>query len=266
MLGKSLVCRDGDPGRKGGDMSGLRSLGRRTAIRRIALAGVFCLLLAFVWGWLPDGAQAAGQKPAKLAKPPAANCANLTAAAVFRDDPGDGLKSDNQQIYYEDYLDGYYGSPSEYHGWEDSLVCLMENDDWDFIMGTTSTKYELNGFNRMVTLDFGTQTVPFASCMTYEVLIRADYITNISGGPVDRRLIVWFTANRVDYKLYFDDNDDDTDMVQVTVTGTAPNRIWTVVSNGYGRLEGPRKVGIVGYFYMPFQIAIYETDKPKTCL
>jgi hypothetical protein len=245
-------------------MSGLRSLGRRTAVRRIALAGVFCLLLAFVWGLLPDGALAAGQKaakPAKPGKPPAANCANLTAAAVFRDAVGDGLKSDDQQIY-----EGYYGSPSEYHGWEDSLVCLMENDDWDFIMGTTSTKYELNGFNRMVTLDFGTQPVPFESCMTYEVLIRADYITNIEGGdPVDRRLIVWFTANRIDYKLYFDDGDG-TNEVQVTVTGETGHRIWTIVSDGYGRLEGPRRVGIVGYFYMPFQITICETDNPKTCL
>jgi hypothetical protein len=246
-------------------MSGLRSLGRRTAIRRIALAGVFCLLLAFVWGLLPDGAQAAGQKPAKLAKPPATNCYNLTAAAVFRDDPGDGLRSDGQQIYYENYFDGYYGSPSEYHGWEDSLVCLMEDYDWDFIMGTTSTKYELNGYNRMVMLDFGTQAVPFASCAPYEVLIRADYITNMEGGPLAKRLIVWFTANRVDYKLYFDDGDE-TDQVQVTVTGTAPNRVWTIESDGYGRLEGPRKVGIVGYFHMPFQITIYETDKPKTCL
>jgi hypothetical protein len=248
-------------------MSALRSLGRRTAIGRIALAGVFCLLLAFVWGLLPDGALAAGQKPAKPGKPPAANCANLTAAAVFRDDPGDGLRSDGQVIYYEGYFDGYYGSPSEYHGWEDSLVCLMENDDWDFIMGTTSTKYELNGFNRMVTLDFGAQPVPFASCAPYEVLIRADYITNIEGGDtVDRRLIVWFTVGRIDYKLYFDDNDDDTNMVQVSVTGDPPNRVWTIVSDGYGRLEGPRKVGFVGYFHMPFQITIHETDKPKTCL
>ncbi len=249
-------------------MSGLRSLGRRTAIRRIALAGVFCLLLAFVWGLLPDGALSAGQKPAKPGKPPAAKCANLTAAAVFRDGPGDGLKSDGLGLYPNPLdPDYYFGSPFEYHGWEDSLVCLMENDDWDFIMGTTSTKYELNGFNRMVTLDFGAQPVPFASCAPYEVLIRADYITNIEGeDPVDRRLIVWFTVGRIDYKLYFDDNDDDTNMVQVTVTGTAPDRVWTIVSEGYGRLEGPRRVGIVGYFYMPFQITIHETDKPKTCL
>jgi hypothetical protein len=248
-------------------MSGLRSLGRRTAIGRIALAGVFCLLLAFVWGLLPDGAQAAGQKLAKPGKPPAPNCYNLTAAAVFRDQQGDGLRSDSLAPYTVPLdPDYYFGSPSEYHGWEDSLVCLMENDDYDFIMGTSSIQYELNGFNRMVTLDFGTQPVPYASCAPYEVLIRADYITNMSGGPLLKRLIVWFTANRVDYKLYFDDNDNDTDMVQVTVTGTAPNRIWTVVSNGHGRLEGPRRVGIVGHFNMPFQIAIHETDKPRTCL
>lgn len=228
-------------------------------MRKIAIAAGVFILFALVWSMIPDSVEAQG----KGGKPPSTKCLNVTAAAVFRDAEGDGLRSDGLSVYPYPL----YGSLSEYHGWQDSLVCLMENDDWDFIMGTTSTLYEKNGRNRMATLDFGSQQVPFASSMLYEVLIRADYIYNIQeAGPVPRRLIVWFTANRTDYKLYFDDNDDDTDMVQVTLSGTAPNRVWTIVSTGYGRLEGPRKAGIVGYYYMPFQIKIHETTQPKTCL
>lgn len=226
-------------------------------IQRIVIVGFLGILLGLVWSMLPDRAEAA--------KNPPLNCAHMTAAAVFGDDGGDGIRSDGQTPYPIPL----YGSPSEYHGWEDSTVCLMEFDDYDFIMGTAGTKFELNGWNRKVTLDFTkgeNDPVPFASPLAYEVTIRSDYIYNLAeAGPVSRRLILWFTANRIDYKLYFDDNDADTDMVQVTLTGSAPNRVWTIISNGYGRLEGPRRVGIVGYFYMPFQLKIYETNKPKTC-
>lgn len=244
-------------------MSGLRMWGTSVRIRRIAVAGVLCLLLGLVWGLLPDRAEAQG----KPAKPPSNKCNHLTAAVVFLDAPGDGIKSDGQQIYYVGYPDGYYGSPSEYHGWEDSLACLMMYDDWDFIMGTASTSFEKNGWNRKVRVDFGEQQVPFSPSDLYEVTIRSDYVYNVNPdqAPVDRRLILWFTANRIDYKLYFDDADG-TDQVQVTMTGTTPDRVWTIVSSGFGRLEGPRKVGIVGYFSMPFQIKIYETGKPNTCL
>jgi hypothetical protein len=224
-------------------------------IRRIAIVGGMCILLGLVWGLITDRAEAA--------KKPAPMCNNVTAAAVFRDDPGDGLKSDGLPVYGSPT----YGSPSEYHGWDDSLVCLMENDDWDFIMGTTSTKYEINGWDREVTLNFPENPedpVPFPLTLTTEVLIRSDYIYNLED-PGPRRLIVWFTANRVDYKLYFDDGGS-TNPVWVTVTGTTPNRVWTIESFGWGRLEGPRKVGIVGYYYMPFKIAIHETGQPKTCL
>lgn len=232
-------------------------------MRRIAAIGGTLVLLVFAWVLASTWAEAAGQK-GKPAKPPNDKCNNVTAAAVFRDDPGDGLKSDALGLYAANPL---YGSESEYHGWEDSLVCLMEYDDWDFIMGTTGTIFEKNGWDRMATLNFptdGPDTVPFATPLTSEVLIRSDYVYNIVD-PGSRRLIVWFTVGRTDYKLYFDDGES-TNQVQVTVTGTTPNRVWTIESDGWGRLEGPRKVGIVGYYYMPFQITIYETSQPKTCL
>jgi hypothetical protein len=223
--------------------------------RRIAMAAGVCVLVGLIGGFLLDRAEAQ--------KKPKPMCNNTTAAAVFRDATGDGLRSDGQLVYGPPL----YGSYSEYHGWEDALVCLMENSDYDFILGTTGTAFEKNGFDRTVFLDFGDQGAPVPA-MAYEVLIRADYLFNMTPGEgtVDKRLIVWFTVGRTDYKLYFDDDDGDTDPVQVTVEGTAPDRVWTIVSTGSGRLVGPRKMGIVGYYLMPFEIKIYETNQPKTCL
>ena len=237
------------------------SRGRDSLVRRIVPAGGLCLLLAIGWGLVAAGA-AAGQK----GKPPSNKCNHLTAAAVFRDASTDGVKSDGQFVYPYPA----FGSPSEYHGWEDSAVCLMMFDDYDFIMGTSGTIFEKNGWNRMVALDFAANpnpSTPFNPLQTVEVSIRSDYIFNLAEpGPVNRRLILWFTANGTDYKLYFDDADG-ADMVQATVTGTAEarNRVWTIESSGYGRLEGPRKTGIVGYFLMPFKITIHETSYPNTC-
>lgn len=233
-------------------------------MRRIVAIGGALVLLVFAWVLASNWAEAAGQNPkGKPAKPPTDKCNNVTAAAVFRDAADDGLKSDGQTVYGAPL----YGSVSEYHGWEDSLVCLMEYDDWDFIMGTTSTAFEKNGWNRMASLNFptdGPDPVPFATPLMTEVLIRSDYVYNIND-PGPRRLIVWFTVGRTDYKLYFDDGEG-TNQVQVAVSGSSPTRIWTIESFGWGRLEGPRKVGIVGYYYMPFKITIHETDQPKTCL
>ncbi len=247
-------------------MSHLRSLGKSVRARRSALVWVLCLMLGLIWGLLQDGAEAAGQK----GKPSSSKCNHLTAAAVFRDADTDGIKSDGQSIYYEGSNGSFYGSPSEYHGWEDSTVCLMMFDDYDFIMGTSGTSFEKTGINRLAVLNFAANPnppVPFDPFQLVEVNIRSDYVYDIEAdqGPFNKRLIVWFTANRVDYKLYFDDTDDETDMVQVTLTGTTPNRVWTIESSGQGRLVGPRKTGIVGYFYVPFKITIYETNYPNTC-
>ncbi len=230
--------------------------------RRIVLGGLLCILLGLLWGIRPGRVEAAGQK----GKPPSNKCNHLTAAVAFRDLTTDGIRSDGLLLYDP----AEYGSASAYHGWEDSTACLMMFDDYDFIMGTTGTSFEMTGVDRRITLNFaanGNPPVPFELVQPVEVLIRSDYVYNLDdSGPVNRRLLVWFTASQVDYKLYFDDGDG-TDMVQVTRTGTAAqkNRIWTIESSGKGRLEGPRKVGIVGYYFMPFKITIYETTQPNTC-
>jgi hypothetical protein len=216
------------------------------------VAGIaLCALLGLLAGAGTNKATAAG---------PSSKCLTVTAAALFRDDPTDGIRSDNLGLY------------PEYRGWEDSLVCLMTTQDFDFILGTTNTKYEKTGIDRQVTLDFGANPnppTPFPALQVGEVSIRADYILSSTGYDSEpKRLILWFKVGRTDYKLYFD-GVDECDTTIVSQTGTAPDRVWTIECDGKGRLEGPvgrGKTGTIGLFLMPFKITISETTYPPTCL
>ncbi|MCJ7594846.1 MAG: hypothetical protein MUO52_08770 [Desulfobacterales bacterium] len=248
-------------------MSFLKAVGIGGRIRRAFFFGALCVLLGLFSVARLERAEASGAHP----KAVSTKCAHLTGAAVFRDGVTDGIRSDSLQIYSPLYED-YYGSTSEYHGWEDSTVCLMEYGDYDFIMGTAGTKFETTGIDRTVVLDFMAAdpfaVVPFAPIQVCEVTIRSDYVYSDTPYEVaPKRLILWFSVGRTDFNLYFDEGDDDTDMVWVTQTGTAAggNRVWTIESTGYGRLYGGRKLGVVGHYLMPFKITIYESGKPNTC-
>jgi hypothetical protein len=233
-------------------MSSRKPSGVSSAIPRIAAAVALCALLGLLSGAILGKASAAG---------PSSKCLTVTAAALFRDDPADGFRSDNLAYYLE------------YRGWEDALVCLMTTQDCDFILGTTNTKYEKTGIDRKATLDFaaylGNPLTPFSPLQVGEVTIRADYIlseTPYSGEP--KRLILWFKVGRTEYKLYFD-GVDECDTATVSQTGAAPSRVWTIEGDGLGRLEGPvgrGKTGTIGHYLMPFKITISETTYPPTCL
>jgi len=232
-------------------MASFKTSGVSRAVPRIVAGVALYALLGLLSGPSLGKAAAAG---------PSSKCLTVTAEAVFRDATTDGIRSDNLGLYLE------------YRGWEDSLVCLMTTQDFDFILGTTNTKYEKTGIDREATLDFAANpnpATPFSPFQVGEVTIRADYIlspTEYYSEP--KRLILWFKVGRTEYKLYFD-GVDECDMATVSQTGTAPNRVWTIEVDGLGRLEGPvgrGKTGAIDYYLMPFKITISETNYPPTCL
>lgn len=187
------------------------------------------------------------------------SCETITADAEFRYQITDGIRSDGNGLYM---------------GLDDTLVCLLTEQDHDFIMSTEgNTPYErASGVDRKVTLYFGANNFdlpPFDPIQIVDTLIRVDEV--LSDGDYtnqDKRFIMWFKVGRDNYKLVYD-NLDPSDMVSVTQTGTSPNRIWTIESTGThnARLEKVKgKRYTVGHFIMPFQITVYETEKPPTCL
>lgn len=200
------------------------------------------------------------------------SCQTITADAVFRDATQngiDGIRSDGD-------FSSIYGD-SKYYGNEDTLVCLLKEQDHDFILSTEGgTKYEReSGVDRKVTLDFSAHPdndlslLPFDPVQVVDVLIRVDEVlSDTDYTDPEKRFLLWFKVGRDSYQLRFD--GADCELVAVTQTGINPNRIWTINSTGsstawFVKLKGLKK-NTVGYFKMPFKITVYETTKPPTCL
>ncbi|NIM90182.1 MAG: hypothetical protein GTO17_04460 [Candidatus Aminicenantes bacterium] len=186
------------------------------------------------------------------------NCNTVTADAEFRDAIGDGI-----------YSDGY----GFYKGLEGATVCLLTEQDHDFILGCMNTKIEKGYIDRKVTLDFlanNTNLPPFDPIQVVDVSIRVDEVlseTNYT--DQEKRFLLWFDIGRNSYQLRFD-GLDECEWVKVTQY-TDPDtglRQWTIESIGThtARLEKVKgKRFTVGHFIMPFQITVYETDKDPTC-
>lgn len=198
-------------------------------------------------------------------------CQTVTADAEFRDDSTDGIGSGSEY--------SIKGNNKMYYGLEDALVCLLKEQDHDFILSTVGkTSYErASGIDRKVRLDFSANyndlsLLPFDPILEVDALIRVDEVLSDNPeGYTDqlKRFIMWFSVGRDNYRLVFD-GLDQSEWVLVTQTGTTPNRIWAIASaeTHAARLEYDHrgKRYTVGHFVMPFQITVYETDKDPTCL
>ena len=208
-------------------------------------------------------------------------CLTVTADAIFRDaqspdgtDGTDGIRSDG---IWEGVYEGLNGS----------TVCLLTEYDYDFLLGTKNKKIEREeggGIDRKVTLDFGANpqddlnSLPFGSFQVVDVGIRVDLVlSDEPKGYTDqaKRFLMWFSVGRDRYQLRFDgqvfDEFNQSDWVSVTQTYNDDTKLrkWTIESTGYhiARLDKVMGNGFtVGFFIMPFQITVYETDKPATCL
>ena len=239
-------------------MANLKSLGTKGILLRMFVALALCISLFLV----AQGKQGKGNK----GKGP--NCKTITADAEFRDETGDGIRSDGLYSVHGD---------KRYYGLEDTLVCLLTDQDHDFIQSTQGgTSYEKeSGVDRKVTLDFTASIendltlLPFQPYQIIDPLIRADEIlSDTDYTDLPKRLLLWFDVGRDKYQLRFD--GIDCDLVWATQSGESPNRIWTIESFGdelarLVKLKGLKK-NTIGYFKMPFKITVYETAKPPTCL
>lgn len=235
-------------------MANFKSPGIKKRILSICAALALCLPLLL----LAQGGK--GNKGGKSSM-----CQTVTADAEFRDDFSYGIRSGDENSIYND---------KKYYGLEDALVCLLTEQDHDFILSTEGkTSYErASGINRKVTLDFTVNNgySPFdVDPIEVDALIRVDEVLSDTGYTATKRFIMWFSVGRDDYRLVFDALDES-EWVLVTQTGTTPNRIWTIASAGTqtARLESDHrgKRYTVDHFVMPFQIIVYETEKEPTCL
>jgi len=239
-------------------MANFKSLGIKKRILSICAALALCLPLLL----LAQGDKGKGNKGGKSSM-----CQTVTADAEFRDD-GNGIRSGDENSIYGD---------KKYYGLEDALVCLLTEQDHDFILSTQGgTSYErASGIDRKITLNFSINgnylsSLPFDPILEVDALIRVDEVLSDTGyTDQPKRFIMWFSVGRDDYRLVFDALDES-EWVLVTQTGTTPNRIWTIASAGTqtARLESDHrgKRYTVDHFVMPFQIIVYETEKEPTCL
>ena len=247
-------------------MANFKSPGIKKRILIICAALALCIPLLLV----AKGDKGQGNKGGKdLTK-----CQTVTADAEFRDLQTDGIRSD-----------GIWGGV--YEGLNGSTVCLLDMQDNDFLLGTKNKKIEREeggGIDRKVTLNFSADTtndlglLPFGSFQVVDVGIRADYV--LYDDPLfytdqPKRFLMWFSVGRDRYQLRFDgqvfDEFNQSDWVSVTQTYNDDTKLrkWTIESTGYhiARLDKVMGNGFtVGFFIMPFQITVYETDKPANCL
>jgi len=235
--------------------------------RTLSICAVLALCLPLLL--VAQGDKGNGNKGGKSSM-----CQTVTADAELRDD-GDGIRSGNEYSIHND---------KKYYGLEDTLVCLLTEQDHDFILSTEGkTSYErASGINRKVTLDFGVNNggySPFdVDPIEVDALIRVDEVLSNDAESYTnqpKRLILWFSIGRNNYRLVFDglviDEFNQSDWVEVTQTTNADGlREWTIASaeTHKARLEYDHrgKRYTVDHFVMPFQITVYETTKPPTCL
>lgn len=240
-------------------MANFKSPGINKRILSICAALALCVPLVL----LAQGNK--GKKPSA--------CPTVTADAVFRDGEMDGIQSGNEY--------SIKGNDKKYYGLEDALVCLLTEQDHDFILSTEGkTSYErASGINRKVTLDFGannTTWLPFSATLEVDALVRVDEVLSDTDYTDPKmRFIMWFSVSRDNYRLVFDglviDEFNQSDWVEVTQTTNADGlREWTITctDSHKARLEYDHrgKRYTVGHFVMPFQITVYETKKEPTCL
>jgi hypothetical protein len=241
-------------------MANFKSLGAKGRMVRLGIALALCVPLVL----LTQGKQGKGNKGGKSSM-----CETVTADAEFLDAFGDGILSDFS----------IYGDKM-YYGLEDTLVCLLKEQDHDFILSTRGgTKYEReSGVDRKVTLDFSTPLPgsfnPFVNTVQIvDVLIRVDEVLNDATdyADIEKRFLLWFDVGRDSYQLRFDGTDCElVSVTQQTYLGTGLRK-WTIKSTGTEtawlvKIKGVSKKTTVGYFKMPFQITVYETEKPASCL
>ena len=240
-------------------MANFKSLGAKGRMVRLGVALALCVPLVL----LTQGNQGKGNKGKKNQ-----NCQTVTADAVFRDDASDGILSDGEfSSIYND---------KKYYGLEDTLVCLLKEQDHDLILSTAGkTQYErASGVDRKVTLDFLANNLnlpPFDPDLVTDVLIRVDEVlSDTNYADMEKRFLLWFDIGRDHYQLRFDGTDCD--LVWVTQSRESPNRIWTIESTGdhtawLVKLKGVSRKTTVDYFIMPFKITVTERqDKDPTCL
>ena len=235
-------------------MANFKSLGMKRRTLSICVALALCIPLLLI----------APLNQGKGKKNP--SCNTVTADAEFRDDGLDGIRSDDGPSFYGD---------KKYYGNEDALVCLLKDQDHDFILSTEgNTRYERqSGLDRKVTLNFSANNSnlpPFYPIQVADVLIRVDEVlSDADYSDVEMRFLLWFDVGRNSYQLRFD-GLDECDYVTVTQqTDSSGLRQWTIESNEThtARLEKVKgRRHTVGHFIMPFQITVYETDKDPTCL
>lgn len=240
-------------------MANFKSPGIKKRILSICAALALCVPLLLV----AQGNKGKGNKGGKSSM-----CETITADAIFCDELGDGILSDGGYSIHGD---------TKYYGLEDTLVCLLKEQDHDLILSTQGgTKYEKeSGLDRKVTLDFSANNncnlLPFDPILEVDALIRVDEVlSDTEYTDITTRLLMWFDVGRDSYQLRFD-GLDDCEWVLVTQTYDPDTELreWTIKSIGTytARLEKVKgKRYTVGHFIMPFQITVYETEKPATCL
>lgn len=249
-------------------MSNFKSPGIKKRILIICMAVALCVPLFLL-------AQKNKDKTVSVQR---TNCLTVTADAEFGDDSGDGICSDGEYSIYGD---------KTYYGLEDILVCLLIEQDHDFLLSTQGkTKYERSsGTDRKVTLDFSANAndlslLPFYHLQVVDALIRVDEVLSETGYPAtEKRFILWFKVGRNDYRLVFDGliidelNGEMNEWVSVIQAGNAEPgpRHWTIESTGShkARLENDQRAKryTIGHFIMPFKMTVTERqDKPPTCL
>jgi hypothetical protein len=241
-------------------MANFKSLGKKRRTLSICVALALCVPLLL----LAQSNQGKGNKGKKNP-----SCNTVTADVVFRDGVTDGIRSDGGPSIWED---------TTYYGLEDTLVCLLTEQDHDFIMSTEgNTPYERqSGLDRKVILDFTANSgndltsLPFDPVLIGDVLIRVDEVlSDADYTDSEMRFLLWFDVGRNSYQLRFDGLDECEWVTVTQETDSSGLRQWTIESNGThtARLEKVKgKRYTVGHFIMPFQITVYETDKDPTCL